>query len=87
MQTNPADDPDIGSGSGASTQNGQVDPTERFSGDEAELERFVLRAREAGQAPAIETIERWISSLPETSHELYRRKFLRDYHRQQKQER
>ncbi len=70
-----------------SPQTGQVDPTERFDGEDSEQERFVLRAQDARQTPPVDVIERWISSLPETSTELYRRKFLRDYRRQQQQQR
>jgi len=87
MQGNPADDQQPGSGSGASQQAGQVDPLERFDGEEQDQERFVLRVQGPGQELEMEFIERWISSLPETSNELYRRKFLRDFRRQQQQAR
>lgn len=87
LQVNPADEQQLGPGFGAAQQPGQVDPLERFDGSEANQERFVLRALSAEQMPRPETIERWISSLPETSTELYRRKFLRDYLRQQQQQR
>ena len=82
-QTNPADDPQSGPGIGASMQSGQVDPLELFNGQEQEMERFVLRAQGDQQRPDLEFIERWISSLPETSTDLFRRKFLRDFQRQQ----
>jgi Ca-activated chloride channel family protein len=85
MQGNPADDQQPGSGSGASQQAGQVDPLERFDGEEPDEERFDLRAQGPLQELEMEFIERWISSLPETSNELYRRKFLRDFRRQQQQ--
>jgi Ca-activated chloride channel family protein len=87
LQLNPADQQQSGPGFGASLQSGQVDPLERFDGQEQEMERFVLRAQETMQAPDTEFIERWVSSLPETSIELYKRKFLRDYQRQQRQPR
>jgi len=87
LQLNPADEQQLGPGFGASQQAGQVDPFERFDGLDPEVGRFVLRAREATQAADLEFMERWISSLPETSSELYRRKFLRDYQRQQLQDR
>jgi Ca-activated chloride channel family protein len=87
MQGNPADDQQPGSGSGDNQQAGQVDPLERFDGQEQDEERFVLRDQGPGQELEMEFIERWISSLPETSNELYRRKFLRDFRRQQQQAR
>ncbi len=87
VQTNPADDQQPGPGSGANRQSGQVDPLERFDGKEQDEERFVLRAQSPQQELEVEFIERWISSLPETSTELYRRKFLRDYRRQQQESR
>jgi hypothetical protein len=87
LQSNPADDQQPGPGSGANRQSGQVDPMERFDGAEMEQERFVLRAQGPGEMPDPEFISRWISSLPETSTELYRRKFLRDFRRQQRQPR
>jgi Ca-activated chloride channel family protein len=87
MQRNPADDQQLGSGSGANQQAGQVDPLERFDGEEQDEERFALRAQGPGQELEMKIIERWISSLPETSNELYRRKFLRDFRRQQQQAR
>jgi len=85
LQPNPADEQQPGPGFGASQQAGQVDPFERFDGLDPGVERFVLRAREPEQEADMEFMERWISSLPETSSELYRRKFLRDYQRQQQQ--
>ncbi len=87
MQGNPADDQQPGSGSGAGQQAGQVDPQESFDGGEQNEDRFALRAQDPGQELEMEFIERWISSLPETSNELYRRKFLRDFRRQQQQDR
>lgn len=82
-ETNPGDDPELGSGLGASMQPGQVDPFERFDGLEQEPGRFVLRAQTV-DPPDAEFIERWISSLPETSTDLFRRKFLRDYQRRKR---
>ena len=87
LQLNPADEQQFGPGFGAAQRGGQVDPFERFDGLDPEAGRFVLRAQEATQAADMEFMERWISSLPETSSELYRRKFLRDYQRQQQQDR
>ena len=87
MNNNPADDQQPEAGTGASQQTGQVDPMERFDGTDSEQARFILRAQGPDQAPPVEFIERWITSLPETSTELYRRKFLRDFQRQQRQSR
>ncbi len=86
--TNPGDDPQLGPGLGATMQSGgQVDPFERFDGREDALQRFVLRAQTGDQSPDPESIERWIRSLPETSTDLFRRKFLRDAQRQNQQAR
>ncbi len=86
--TNPGDDPELGPGLGASTQpGGQVDPFERFDGQEEALQRFVLRAQTGEQLLDPEFIERWITSLPESSTDLFRRKFLRDAQRQKRQAR
>ncbi len=86
--TNPGDDPLLGSGMGVSMQpGGEVDPFEQFDGQEEALQRFVLRAQSVDQLPDPEFIERWIKSLPETSTDLFRRKFLRDAQRQKQQPR
>ena len=79
LQGNPADEQTQGPGSGAEQLAGQVDPLARFDGEDPAEQRFVLRARGAEQMPQEAFIEGWISDLPETSTELYRRKFLRDY--------
>jgi hypothetical protein len=86
--TNPGDDPELGPGLGASIQpGGQVDPFERFDSQEEALQRFVLRAQTGEQPLDPEFLERWIRSLPETSTDLFRRKFLRDAQRQKRQSR
>jgi Ca-activated chloride channel family protein len=86
--TNPGDDPALGPGLGASIQpGGQVDPFERFDGQEEALQRFILRAQTGEQPLDPEFLERWIRSLPETSTDLFRRKFLRDAQRQKRQSR
>jgi hypothetical protein len=82
-ETNPGDDPELGPGLGASNQSGQVDPVERFDGLEQDPGRFDLRAQSGARLPDPEFIERWLNSLPESSTDLFRRKFLRDYQRQQ----
>ena len=85
--TNPADNQQSGPGLGASIESGQANPIERFDGLEQEMERFALQAQDAGQLPDRQFIERWINALPETSTELFRRKFLRDFQRQKRQPR
>ena len=79
LQGNPADEQNQGPGSGAEQLAGQVDPLARFDGEDPAEQRFVLRARTEEQMPENAFIEGWINDLPETSTELYRRKFLRDY--------
>lgn len=86
-QANPADEQQFGPGSGASLRSDQVDPLERFDGEDLDQERFLLSVQDPGQAPLREFVERWISTLPETASELYRRKFQRDLQRQQLQQR
>ena len=85
--TNPADNQQSGPGLGASIESKQADPFERFDGLEPEMERFALQAQDAGQLPDRQFIERWINALPETSTDLFRRKFLRDFQRQKRQQR
>jgi hypothetical protein len=64
---------------------GQVDPFKLFDGQDDALQRFVLRAQSGDLTPDPEFIERWIRSLPETSTDLFRRKFLRDAQLQNQQ--
>ncbi|MGI9295251.1 MAG: VWA domain-containing protein [Pseudomonadales bacterium] len=86
--TNPGDDPELGPGLGASIRaGGQVDPFERFDGQEEALQPFDLPAQTGEQPLDPEFLVRWIRSLPETSTELFRRKFLRDAQRQKRQAR
>ena len=85
--TNPADDQQSGPGLGASMQSGQIDPIASFDGLEQQMESFVLQEQDAGQLPDEEQINRWINTLPETSTDLFRRKFLRDFQRQKRQPR
>ena len=87
VELNPGDQQQQGPGFGALRQSGPIDPFESFDGQEASAERFVMRPGDSVQVEDTEYMERWISSLPETSSELYRRKFLRDYQRQQDQSR
>ena len=84
--TNPADQQQPEGGLGASTLSEQVDPYEQFDGLEATPERFALREGiDSEQAQTV--FDRWISGLPATSSDLFERKFLRDYQRQQRQSR
>ncbi|MCP4979605.1 MAG: VWA domain-containing protein [Gammaproteobacteria bacterium] len=85
--TNPADNLQLGPGLGVSMQSGQADPFERFDGQEQEMERFVLRAQGDQQALDPLFIEQWINTLPETSTDLFRRKFLRDLKRRKSRQR
>ena len=86
QQVNPGDNADRGSGLGVSLDPGQIDLSEQFDGSEPQLEQFPTH--EVGEtAPDSELIETWIKALPQASSELYRRKFLRDYQRQTRQER
>ena len=82
--SNPADQQQLESGLGASRQSGQAAPFERFDGSEEALERFVLREGSDPDAAAL-VFERWVETLPATSSDLFKRKFLRDYERQKRQ--
>jgi len=84
---NPADEQQAGAGLGASTASGSPDPEAPFDGSEQRLEEFILRAAGDREPPDPAVIERWLNSLPDSSSELFRRKFLRDYQRQIRQER
>lgn len=84
--TNPADEQRLEAGFGASLQNGQLDPFEQFDG--REQRRQGLNPGENFNQAEIEIIvNNWIKNLPAASSELFRRKFLRDYQRQQQQSR
>ncbi len=83
---NPGDEDQSGAGVGASMLGGQFSPDDSFDGRERELERFELPEENAELADQAQ-VDRWIRDLPESSTELFRRKFLRDYERQQQQAR
>lgn len=85
--SNPGDNPQAGAGLGASTQSGSLDPEDPYDGGEQRLEDFILQAAGEREAPDPALVERWLKTLPESSAELFRRKFLRDYQRQIRQER
>ncbi len=83
---NPGDEDSQGSGLGASIQSGQQAPFEQYDGREQALERFSL-ATGIDPAQAEVLVERWVKQLPTASSELFRRKFMRDYQRQNRQPR
>ena len=57
-----------------------------FDGSEQAPERFALREG-IDQQTAKQIFDRWIQNLPTTSSDLFERKFLRDYQRQQRDSR
>ena len=79
---NPGDQQRLQSGFGAATQLGQLDPFEQFDGREQQLDRFSLSDGITRMQADI-FVENWVSKLPAASSDLFRRKFLRDYQRQQ----
>ena len=83
---NPGDQDESGPGVGASQLGGQFSPDDSYDGRDRELERFEL-PEGSEDLPDQARIDRWIRELPESSTELFRRKFLRDYERQQQQAR
>ena len=86
-QSNPADDQTPGSGIGARSQLGSLQEIEQFDGREERLEALAATQQGGEMLPDPALIEEWIRSLPQASSELFRRKFLRDYERQNLQQR
>ena len=84
---NPADDDQTDAGFGASQGTSPLDFVESYDGTDPTLEQFLLRADESLDARGAEAIENWLEALPDSSSDLFRRKFLRDYQRQIRQER
>lgn len=84
---NPGDEDQSGAGFGASPGSSPLDFAETYDGSDPTLEQFILQAEESLDARGAEALERWLESLPESSNDLFRRKFLRDYQRQVRQER
>jgi len=83
---NPGDQQQLGPGFGASQQSGMIDPFEEFSDSEQPPDRRAVM--EYLQQPREQRrVESWITELPVSSSELFRRKFLRDYQRQLRQPR
>ncbi len=84
---NPGDEDQTGAGFGATSEVSPLDFVETYDGSDPTLEQFILRADESLDARGAEAIEQWLKALPESSNDLFRRKFLRDYQRQIRQER
>ncbi len=84
---NPGDEDQSGAGFGASPGSAPLDFAETYDGSDPTLEQFILQADESLDARGAEALERWLEALPESSNDLFRRKFLRDYQRQIRQER
>lgn len=84
---NPGDEDQAGAGFGATPDASPFDFVESYDGSDPTLEQFILRADESLDARGAEALEAWLRALPESSHDLFRRKFLRDYQRQIRQER
>ena len=84
---NPGDEDQSGAGFGASPGVSPLDFAETYDGSDPTLEQFILQADESLDARGAEALERWLEALPESSNDLFRRKFLRDYQRQIRQER
>jgi len=83
---NPGDQQQVGPGLGASLQSGMLDPFEEFRDGDQPPDR--LAVMELLQQPREQRrVESWITELPVSSSELFRRKFLRDYQRQLRQPR
>jgi Ca-activated chloride channel family protein len=83
---NPGDEQQLGPGFGASMQSGMIDPFEEFSDGQRQPELASL-PEFLKQPPVQVRVESWITELPVSSSELLRRKFLRDYQRELRQER
>ncbi len=79
---NPADSQQATAGLGASGEAGSLAAEDPFDGSEQRLEEFILRATGDREVPDPVLVERWLQSLPESSSELFRRIFMRDYQRQ-----
>ena len=84
---NPGDEDQAGAGFGATPDGSPLDFVESYDGSDPTLEQFILRADESLDARGAEALEQWLRALPESSHDLFRRKFLRDYQRQIRHER
>jgi Ca-activated chloride channel family protein len=86
VSTNPGDEQQPGPGLGASMQSGMPDPFEEFSEGERPPEISTL-VEYLEQPPVQNRVESWISELPVSSSDILRRKFLRDYQRELRQNR
>jgi len=83
---NPGDEQQLGPGLGASSQSGMIDPFEEY-GDGEQRPEDVALLEYLSQPRAQRQVESWISELPVSSSELFKRKFQRDYQRQLRQSR
>jgi Ca-activated chloride channel family protein len=86
VSANPGDAQQPGPGLGASMQSGMADPFEEFSDGESPPEISTLMEY-LEQPPVQGRVESWINELPVSSSDLLRRKFLRDYQRELRQNR
>lgn len=84
---NAGDSPESGVGTGASLQSGLPDLSEQYNPQEQPMEQFILNSTADRENLDPVLVERWLKTLPESSSELFRRKFLRDYQRQTTQQR
>ena len=83
---NPGDEQQLGPGLGASRQSGMIDPFEEYGDGEQRPEEPAL-LEFLSQPQAQRQVESWISELPVSSSDLFKRKFMRDYQRQLRQTR
>ena len=64
-------------------EQNRVDPDEEQTNPADEDYAYLDQQQDESQRPNPESIDRWINRLPDDPSELLRRKFLRDYQRQQ----
>lgn len=83
----PGESRDSGAGLGVQGQPGLPDPSESFDPDQQQLQELILNAASDREFLDPAVIERWLKTLPESSSDLFRRKFLRDYQLQNQQHR
>ncbi|MGD2172680.1 MAG: VWA domain-containing protein [Gammaproteobacteria bacterium] len=86
QSTNPGNEQQLGPGLGASRQSGMIDPFEEYTdGEQRPADPALLEY--LNQPQAQRKVESWISELPVSSSDLFKRKFMRDYQRQLRQTR
>jgi Ca-activated chloride channel family protein len=86
VSASPGNEQQQGPGLGASMQSGMIDPFEEFNDGQKQPEITTL-FEYLQQPPVQNRVESWITELPVSSSELFRRKFLRDYQQQLRQNR